>query len=164
MKNAPQSWINCALIEYSRHSYLLPTVAIAEVNLPKFDEMHIDCRLAMQAPFCLGTFVWRGLTLPIISMDLLPFNLMSLHHPKMAVIHSLFSPQSVHPSYFIYIFEGKVRKIKVTPDKLIWIDESQKMAQLTIKDEKIEVTLVDLRHISNKVEFMLTEKERCKKT
>ncbi|MCS5712592.1 hypothetical protein [Candidatus Berkiella aquae] len=131
--------IDCNILAFKGNYYLLPTLAIAQaIILP--GEYNVN----IHSPF-LGFYDWQNLKVPIVTFDLLPVQ-GKLRQPKIAILHGL--PQNGNLSILATLFDGRARRIQLNEENLIWADESQMLATVTIQKENIDVVIVDLQKLS----------------
>ncbi len=144
--NNDKKMIECMLFSYQEKSYLVPVVAVAEVGM--LGEYH-----SQKSDF-LASLIWRGFSLPLLTpgmdgSDKIP------KQAKFAIINALFSNKSL-PPYFALLIDKHPSRLKVRPEDFTWIDAVQKRAKSnTIEDSK-EVTLLDIAHLSQKVEKLIS--------
>ncbi len=136
--------IDCRILTFQGVHYLIPTLAIAQaINAPMFNTPDKNAT-------CWGGYEWQSSTLPIFSFDFLPLQDRKIESLKLAILHGITDNANV-PYYFAMVFEGRVRRVKLTNDNIVWADENKVKAMIVDKKESIAVTLVDLPALTNRV-------------
>ncbi|HRE30545.1 MAG TPA: hypothetical protein PLD88_01095 [Candidatus Berkiella sp.] len=131
--------IDCNILPFKGNYYLLPTLAIAQaVILPG------EYNVSINSPF-LGFYDWQNLKVPIVTFDLLPIQ-GKLRQPKIAILHGL--PQNDNLSILATLFDGRARRIPLNEENLVWADENNMLATVTMQNENIDVTIVNLQKLS----------------
>lgn len=130
--------IDCSLLLFKKNQYLVPTVAIAEaIILPK---EFVLSRYAV----VIGEYEWQQQIIPIVTLDLLPLNEVEIKNPKIAVLHSM---QKNIP-YVAVLFEGQVKRLRISQDSIKWSDAVNRLAIVTEKKLCTDVVLPDILTIS----------------
>ncbi|MBS0288809.1 MAG: hypothetical protein JSS07_02070 [Proteobacteria bacterium] len=136
--------IDCILFSFNHQAFLLPTVAYAELGVLHDYQVNVK-------DFCLGTFLWRGLTLPLVRPDLTPANEEETHS-KFAVLNTLGSKLN----YFAILIDSQPLRQKIEEQDLFWKDKSKNIAifKKNFEEEK-EVNLIDLNGLCAAIEKII---------
>lgn len=132
--------IDCTILTYKDHNYLLPTLAIIQaIILPDHVVLKSNAEVA-------GYFMWQNQDKPIITLDMLPIGNAVLKHPKIALLHSMQPLDGLND--FAVLFTGQARRLKISHDNIIWADEHKHQAIVTEKKAHIEVMLANIAELS----------------
>lgn len=141
--------IDCSILTFQGVHYLIPTLAIAEaINAPAFNTPDKNA-------VCWGVYEWHSIRLPIFAFDSLPLKDRKMKSLKLAILHGITHDANV-PYYFAIVFEGRVRRVKMANDNIIWADENKAQAKVVDKKESLTVTLVDLPALTNMASALVT--------
>lgn len=146
--------VDCSLLTYKSSVFILPTLAIAEaIILPVDFTFNADSMV-------VGHYEWHQESCPILTMDLVPIGDGKIKNPKIALLHSV-QAQSTQP-FFAVLFEGQTRRLKTSPENIVWADQTKNKAMLTEKKVQTEVILIDLARLSKEAELTSTDTQIAK--
>lgn len=141
--------IDCSILTFQKMHYLIPTLAIAQaINAPLFVVPDKNAT-------CWGFYTWQSFNIPIFSFDFLPLSDRKIKSLKLAILHGV-TTNAHSRYYFAMVFEERVRRIKMTSDKIAWADENKSQAIIVDQKESIAVTLVDLPALTQMVKTLAT--------
>jgi len=150
MKIVKKNTMDCILFVFKDVTYLLPTVAFAELGVKG------DIELFQDKPL-VGLMSWRGFHLPVVAPDLSEENL-DINKSNYAVLNALFANKSLVP-YIGLVIDRHPLRLKVKPQDISWTDEEKKMALYT-KEGSLpkEIVILDLQKLSDIVENATSHK------
>ncbi len=140
--------IDCALLSYQKEKFLLPLMSIAEIiSLDNIDNL----QNTEKSSTWVGEFLWQEIPLIVVTLPTYHHYSSPLWKPKIVVMHALFSQENFFP-FFAILFEGASERVRVSSEDVEWNNASQKKANLINDYQKLEVTLVDIWALSQRVE------------
>jgi len=146
--------LDCALLSWQDKHYLLPTIGM--IKLISLNHIEMTDFLSNQNVPWISEMSWQNLHLPVVTFNLLPPD-QNNQYPKIAILHAFFSGALSNTPYFGVLVEKASRRLKIKPEDLTWENEAQRQAKLVFLQEDIQVTLLDLHHLSLEVEKMMND-------
>ncbi len=102
--------INCLILPLQGQQLLVPQVNMAEMI--NFTELE---RPERAAPWFLGSIPWRGLTVPVVSYEVLNGHTLPADCSRVAIMNSLSTEEG---GYYALVLQGQPRPAKVKLNEL----------------------------------------------
>jgi chemosensory pili system protein ChpC len=147
---AKSSEIYSLMIPTIKHHILLPNISVAEI-IPFSNVQLLNTKIA-ESPWFLGYSLWRGLKIPLISIDLIngEKDPQANKRSRVAIIHTLNGNKKL--PYLAIIVQGIPRLSYVTQENIHSIDSKILEAdKIQIEVDSISASIPDLDKLESMV-------------